>query len=197
MEQLNKRQLQAKETKDAIYAAVNSLVAEMPFQKIRIQDICMRANISLGSFYHYFTNKNDLLIDRYFRSNTAFKKLYEEKLQTMHTVDALQLFLKEMTQYTKTRLPDILRPYMIAYLENYSNWNKKEGPYSTYIIKKLIDSGFEKNEFKPGYTPDELYAFVICQMMGLIINQCLTDGKFLAQEAVLTITLDRLEALRA
>jgi AcrR family transcriptional regulator len=56
------RKEQALQTEQAIIQALQLLVQTKPFQEIQIKDICAKAGISNGNFYHYFPNKNSLII---------------------------------------------------------------------------------------------------------------------------------------
>ncbi len=198
MEPLNKRQQQAQETRAAIYEAVNSLVREMPFERIRIQDICERAGISLGAFYHYFSSKSDLLVDRYYRTNEKFWALHRERLSGMHAVDALKLYIEETVRYTRTRIPDILRHYVMAQIENAEKWARREPAAGPAIIREIVEGGFKRREFKEDYTPEQVHAFVMCQLQGMVYLQSLSYGAFLSDEhgAALAIALDTLERMR-
>jgi AcrR family transcriptional regulator len=37
-------------------------LSDTPFDQLSVADICEAAEISIGSFYHYFKTKSDLLI---------------------------------------------------------------------------------------------------------------------------------------
>ncbi|MDL2217943.1 TetR/AcrR family transcriptional regulator [Christensenellaceae bacterium OttesenSCG-928-M15] len=194
--QLNKRQQQYQATQDAIYAAVNALVKVMPFEKIRIQDICAQAGISLGTFYHYFSNKNDLLIDRYKRTNRHFEQFYEEELTGLHAVDALKRMVAEFAQYIKTRLPDILVPYYMAYLQNIQKWRKDEPGVVGRVYMGLIEEGLRTGELQSRYTAEQLHRYISSATSGLIVSQCISQGTFLDDEDSLIVLLDWIEGLR-
>ncbi|MGN0373667.1 MAG: TetR family transcriptional regulator [Enterocloster sp.] len=48
-------------TKRALAAALKELMAEMPFTKINISDICDKCNMNRKSFYYHFQDKYALL----------------------------------------------------------------------------------------------------------------------------------------
>ena len=57
---LTSRQRQAMETKGKILSTARQLVAEKTISDITIQDITDGCGISVGTFYHYFTSKENL-----------------------------------------------------------------------------------------------------------------------------------------
>ena len=52
---------QAKRRQEIIEAAI-PLITSASFEEISVSDICRSIGISIGSFYHYFSKKSDLLI---------------------------------------------------------------------------------------------------------------------------------------
>ena len=55
-----RRQLQAEQTKDKLFEAAVSLLAEKDFEQITIRDIVAKAHVSIGTFYNYYSTKMDL-----------------------------------------------------------------------------------------------------------------------------------------
>ena len=47
-------------TKQALAAALKELIAERPFEKISVSDICDRCRMNRKSFYYHFRDKYDL-----------------------------------------------------------------------------------------------------------------------------------------
>lgn len=48
--------------REEIVASALGLLTHSDFDDISVSDICRAADISIGSFYHYFTSKNDVLV---------------------------------------------------------------------------------------------------------------------------------------
>ena len=48
-------------TKQALATALKELMEAVPFEKIRVADICERCTMSRKSFYYHFKDKYDLL----------------------------------------------------------------------------------------------------------------------------------------
>ena len=61
MDYHQRRQLQAKQTEQAILESAMVLAREHSFDKVSVRDICQRAGITTGAFYHHFRSKEDLL----------------------------------------------------------------------------------------------------------------------------------------
>ena len=55
-----RRQLQAEQTKDKLFEAAVSLLAEKDFEQITIRDIVAKAHVSIGTFYNYYSTKMEV-----------------------------------------------------------------------------------------------------------------------------------------
>jgi AcrR family transcriptional regulator len=49
-------------TRDALGNALLSLLAEKPFESIKVEDVLLRAGVARSSFYAHYTGKDDLLL---------------------------------------------------------------------------------------------------------------------------------------
>lgn len=61
MDYRQRRKEQAQQTEQAILQAAMELARENSFDKVSVRDICQRAGITTGAFYHHFRSKEDLL----------------------------------------------------------------------------------------------------------------------------------------
>ena len=61
MEYSERRKLQSQATRKAILDAAVELAGQMGFQRMTIRDICSKAGVTTGAFYHHFSSKEDLL----------------------------------------------------------------------------------------------------------------------------------------
>ena len=61
MDYHERRRLQAQQTQQAILEAAMVLSRENSFDKVSVRDICQKAGITTGAFYHHFRSKEELL----------------------------------------------------------------------------------------------------------------------------------------
>lgn len=55
------RQIKSKMVKEKICAAATDLIKSHGYEYVTVSNVCNAAEVSVGSFYHHFTNKDDLL----------------------------------------------------------------------------------------------------------------------------------------
>lgn len=58
---LTNRQKQAAATKQKIYDAALALFAHSSYEGVTVRDICAKAGVSVGIFYHYYPSKENIL----------------------------------------------------------------------------------------------------------------------------------------
>lgn len=66
-------------TKQKILKAVDILMSQYNFDSVTVRKICEIADVSIGSFYHHFNTKENLLTTYLTDDHIAFTKLYFEK----------------------------------------------------------------------------------------------------------------------
>lgn len=74
---MTKREQQKIETRNKIYEIAFQLFLEKGFDKVTVQMIVQKANLSVGAFYHHFQSKEAIIDERY----RDFDELLEEKYQ--------------------------------------------------------------------------------------------------------------------
>jgi len=70
---MTNRQKQAAATKEKIFGCAVELFAENAYERVSVSDICKRAGVSVGAFYHHFSNKENIL-------NVGYR-LFDEQLE--------------------------------------------------------------------------------------------------------------------
>ncbi len=69
---LTSRDIKAMETREKIYQASLKVLEKNGFHNLKISDICKEAGVSVGSFYHYYTSKDDVVFSHYARFDDFF-----------------------------------------------------------------------------------------------------------------------------
>ncbi|OAL79975.1 transcriptional regulator [Acinetobacter sp. SFB] len=96
------RQSRAKLTQEALQESFVRLLHERAAHDITIRDITDLAGVGLGTFYEYFSKKEDLIaltIHRQVKNNAADLKKYAHSLNQLSTNLALDDYLKQVMHY--------------------------------------------------------------------------------------------------
>lgn len=114
---MTNRQKQALETKKRIYTKTKELMATREFSTLTVSEICKNAEVSIGSFYHYFQSKEDVLTMIY-----SFEENFENLPQDLSPIESiLYLFRRELQiieEYGSDLLSQFLKMQILKYNEH-------------------------------------------------------------------------------
>ena len=91
MAKANKRALQAQETKKLIYEHATRLIREKGFFNVVIEEITAAAGVSVGTFYYYFKNKDDLALMLADDLDRHYTNYYEKEISKPKRRNSLQI----------------------------------------------------------------------------------------------------------
>jgi probable dihydroxyacetone kinase regulator len=160
-------------TKQALSNALKELMEEVPFDKIRIADICNRCNMNRKSFYYHFKDKYDLLNWIFDTEFISFAKDLSQAEELDEHVDALQnicnyfyenryFYRKALQTEGQNSFPEHFREYVMP------------------IIKLQIEYlfGDSEDEFTLNYFTDAAVATI---ERWLLDKNCMAPDDFLSK----------------
>lgn len=181
-ETLTKRQLQAMETKERIYRSAVDLFMERSYEEVKISDICEKAEVSIGVFYHYFPSKGHIFNEGYL----SFEKDLRHYLTGLK-VDPLETLRLTIDFYLKAN-SDLGPAYRSVFLRNQLEIKDSQ------IIRNLMRTTLREfvelaviEDFLTG-DPREIAELLIRSLRGHIFEWALFDGAFDLVEAGVRIT---------
>ena len=108
-------QNRAIKTKEKIIRAATELFTEKTYHGVNAVEICKKANVATGSFYHYFKNKMDLFLEvlqRYVSHIISIQEEYENKInKTPLMGEAIRSFVEKVLD-SHLENPGLLREMM-------------------------------------------------------------------------------------
>lgn len=174
MVKVTNRKLQAQATYENIYNAAMSLVEKEGFKNITVRKICEKAGVSIGSFYNYFSSKEDILNEIFKKADDFFLNVVANNLDGENAKEKIVKFFIYYAEYCKRDKLDQLKQ-----IYNTSNpmFIKKGRPMQE-VLKKVVEEGIEKGELITDMTPDEVVKFFFIALRGVIFDWCLHDGSY-------------------
>ena len=101
------RQSRAKLTQEALQESFVRLLHERAAQEITIREITDLAGVGLGTFYEYFSKKEDLIaltIHRQVKNNAEDLKTYAQSLIRLSTNLSLEDYLEQIVHYQSQQI---------------------------------------------------------------------------------------------
>ncbi len=183
-------------TLDKIRLVVDKMVPDLGFEKMTIRDICSEVGITVGTFYHYFQSKDDLMFDRYVRTQEYFEELYDKKLKSLDEVDALKLFFLEYIDYNKSRVYPIFKEFELLLIKNSTEWSGKHPRSISKILTSLVEKGQTNGSIRKDYNKEDMVLFFNIISQGITSEYLFSGGDWEDTSGLEQLIGDNIENIR-
>lgn len=167
-------------TKERIIQAAWALFEEKGFDNVSVDEIVAAAKSSKGSFYHYFSKKEDLLVEQPLNIDQNYNLWLSELNPDMHAADKLthigrlicrNLELKSSLQMLRLVYSSQLlaKGEQYMYLDSMNRWK---------LFNRIIAEGQAKGELSDRIACSELSQMLDALLRGLTYNWCLLNGTY-------------------
>ena len=168
------RKEQAEETRNRIYTSAIELMEENGFGNFTIEDISKRAGVSVGSFYHYFDSKNDILAEIFYRADDYFSTKVVDSINSMSIPEQIVEYFDHYARFNVDcgveTTQQIFNPKIKFFIE--------EGRPMLTMLEDLIRKGQEKNEIRGDTDVKELVNYLLSMARGIVFQWSLYDGNY-------------------
>lgn len=181
--QPTKRDLQARQTKERIFECADALFKEKGYEQTTIADIAALSGTSIGSFYHHFKNKEEIM--RIFLSefDIQYRDYYEKvlchpKMAETDIIEKICLFLAQTTAVFSAHGFMLSREAYALILRDHAVGSDVVSPARDYyqiigiLVEEAQQSGFIDADIDKGLIIR--YLTSICR--GCMIEWLLKDG---------------------
>lgn len=174
-----------KGTEKRIVDAAIKLFKEKGYENTSVAEICKMSNVTKGTFYYHYANKNDLTFAYY-------EELFESMADTMsdilfidNTKEQLWFLIEYSIDNTISLTPSLLKAFIMSDIQKgmtffspYKTITSSKNRRRQYITQlKLIKKGQKNNEIKSGDPEMMLHTFVSA-LIGIAIDWASNDGIF-------------------
>lgn len=189
---VGKRQQKAEQNKRQIFDCAIYLFRKYGYHRVSVEDIVMASNSSVGTFYHYFKCKEELLV---LFLNTFAHRYYDEyekhslqtgdgELPVLRRLHRLVLFSLSITQVGGEEFLRIAMAYLLREAsgeEAYRYMFDPDRPFAR-MCKQLIREGQEKGEIRTDKTDEELFGIMSLFSNGMDERWFMSRGAFPTQD---------------
>lgn len=176
MQQKNKRQLQAEQTKDKLFYAAVELLGERDFDEITIRDIVARAQVSIGTFYHYYSTKMDVFYETYRLADGYFTEVVAPQLGQPTASEQILAFFDHYACYSS----ELTSPKLTRLLYNPDNkfFNRDPADGMVGVLIEVVRRGLQSGQLAGGDTAEEIVSYLMITARGLVYHWCTTDRAY-------------------
>lgn len=182
---ITKRQQQAAESRKRILDSAMKLIHNKGFENVSILDICKSAKCSVGSFYHYFPSKDDLIMSAYKDADREAAEIIEQNsyegdfreqilyIFTVQSEIACKMGVEFMTQIYKNQIT----------IDNHFLFDQTRTmpDHLCTIIEKAQADGLLTAEYSADFIVNELMKF----SRGIFYDWCAHKGSYNHTESMI------------
>ena len=165
-------------TRENLYQAIIELAKEKEYDKITIRDICAKAEVSIGSFYHHFHSKEELAVQAYYRVDRLINEDFCEMSEKYTAEEYLYLILKSYITYVSQEIGMLVRVYYKLIMDetSVSAFDPDRLYYKT--LMKVLELCAEEGVIQKQENYHELTEYCIRFIRGLIFDWSLQKGDY-------------------
>lgn len=171
------RKHKARDTRRAIMDAAAQLIRQNGFEKMTVRDICQRAGVTTGAFYHHFTSKEALLLQ-------GFSSLddYLEEAMGGHTFSDPLERLNALLRYYAKYMEDLGWQNMALYYTRRLSDPAASSMSSDRFTLRTMSACFEElarmGALASSYDPAKAADFCFRHFRGVVIDWILHKGSY-------------------
>jgi AcrR family transcriptional regulator len=171
-----KRQIQAVETRDRIYDIAIKLMDKKGFDGMTIAEIGKMAGISVGTFYHYFSTKYDILAEIFHRADDYFSTEVATELRSKKWPTSKKVVLY-FDRYAEFNLATGVKTLQQLYSSKIKFFIKKGRPMQV-ALEEILANGQRTGEIRSDMSADEIVTYLFVFARGVVYEWCLFDGRY-------------------
>lgn len=180
-EYLEQRRKKSEQTEQAILTAAMSLCRIQPFDKVSVRDICMRAGITTGAFYHHFRSKDDLLKRGFSSMNMYLRSRLEGHMQDP-PVQRLAFILDCYVTYMENLGWQLAARYYQQRLETLASYESTSSQFTLQVILDCVRQAQTEGLLLGDYSPEWVADFVFRHYRGVVLDWVLSRGSYPLKE---------------
>ena len=167
------------EKRKQIIEATKSIMDEIGFENVTVRGICKAANISIGTFYHYFNDKGDIIIQLYTSVDEYLSEIEREKLSDEDELKNIITFSEEYGRFVADSGLSVAKQIFGAAINTESNqiYRSIERDINR-IIFNIIKRAKEKDQINTDFSIEEISNMILINIRGIVFDWCKFRGQY-------------------
>lgn len=185
MAPMTNRQKQAMATKRKIFNCAVELFAQKSYENITVQDICRKAHVSVGAFYHHFKSKENILDEGYRLFDGASEAAWNDGHPASPAESIRFLVQAQARSMEKMGAPAALQ-YFKHQLSSSEKYILNPDRFFYRTIKASVEQMIAENTLQGDSF--EITEDLLSGTRGIIYDWCLHNGSYNLSRKTLRIT---------
>lgn len=177
-EKKSTRRAQADNTKSKLYDVAIEMITRKGYDNVTIQDICGKAEVSVGTFYHYFGAKEGIIIEIYKQVDQYFDEVFANYPKDANAIDQIIDFIGCQMSQAKTRGIDLVTQVYRSQIQAGNAFFISPDRSIPRILRQIVEDGQAKNQIRTDISAGEISSFILRFSRGIIYDWCLHHGDY-------------------
>jgi len=177
MDHRARRAEQARCTERELLRAAAELSRERGFDRMSIRDVCRRAGVTTGAFYHHFASKEELLT-RGFSSLDAYMESYMAGHEGEAPVERMRTLLEGYAAFFEEMGPALVGRYYQQRLGSTSFSSLSPERYTLRAMLECLRQCAEIGALPKDCAPEWMAEFLFRHFRGAVIDWLLHRGEY-------------------
>lgn len=171
------RKTRSDNTRRAILDAATQLIQKQEFDSMTVRDICAKAGVTTGAFYHHFASKDELIAQGF----SSLDDYLEEAMAGQMDLPPAQRLEALLNAYA-LRVEDLgWRTMALYYQRRLSNPSAAAISPSRFTLRTM-EACFQElaqiGELAPEHSPRQLSEFCFRYFRGVVVDWILHQGDY-------------------
>ena len=166
-------------SKEKIINTTISIIKENGADAVTVRDVCSRAGLSVGTFYHYFRDKDDLMM--FFLKETSFEA-FDLKTPLSDSAGRMtELYMHLIRKYMDLGLDFMKSFYSTGNLSLSSYMGETDGAFASGTVMARSEAEM-RDALSAGFIKVNTDIHTVCMdictiVKGCVFEWCLNDGR--------------------
>lgn len=180
-----RRQEQAEETRKRLFQAALDLLVRKGYDRVTVDEICARAGVSKGTFYHHFKSKDQAIVEEFLKIDEYYRETLPQLMEVEGLEERMALFCRLTLRYIQSKGKNLIK---VAYGSQIAP-GRRASPVASRqralysIVDGMVREAQQRGEARKDIDSMRLAETVIRCIRGLVYDWCLQDGRFDLEEA--------------
>ena len=166
------RDLLAIKTKRKLFQNAAKLIDKHGYDSVTISDICKKTGVSVGTFYHYYDSKTDIIVEFFKQIDYYYKENVEPQMKGKAAADIDTYFY----YYAKFHV-DQGYGHTSMILRMQSDFFQDKTRYMYVLLLKLVNDAKTNGDFNKNANPAVIADYLLVVARGLLFDWALAHGE--------------------
>ena len=171
-----RRKIQADNTRKKLYDISIAFMEKKGLANTTVMEISRKAGVSVGTFYNYFTSKDDIVVDIFKKADDYFQQKVAKyfKDSSPDAGDQIVQYFRFYARYNQQRgLANITHLY-----NTMSRFFAVKGRYMQELLTEIVRRGQERAELVSDMKPEDITEYLFMASRGVVFDWCVHKAKY-------------------